>query len=304
MSLSKPLKNRSPAPPNAATPLELLLKNNKGALAVTYSLSLTEQLLTLCVPWAIGTTINGLLARDYKGLGLFALLWFVLVVLTTWRKMYDTRVFMRIYAALVAGVIDRQREAGTAQGKLVARSVLLREIVDFFERDVPNIFAMIITFAGSLIMLALFDWHVDVVALVMMLPVLALNALTWRPINRLNRSINNNLEAQTRIIRYGSFTRLTKHFRFLRLLRVKTSDIEARTWATIEVCVLSASLYVLIYTASLPAIQAGTIFSVVTYFWNFQESLDRLPVLLQSVSRVKDILHRISEKGALINEKT
>jgi hypothetical protein len=203
---------------------------------------------------------------------------------------------------LVTGVIERQREAGTSSGKLVARSVLLREIVDFFERDIPDIFALVIAFVGSLLMLALFDWHIDVVALVMMIPVLVLNGLTWRPISRLNHGINNNLERQTRMISNGSLTALAKHFRFLRLLRVKTSDIEAKTWVMIELCVLLASIYVLIYTASIPAIQSGTIFSIVTYFWNFQESLDRLPVLMQSVSRVKDILHRIGDNEALLGD--
>jgi hypothetical protein len=283
-------------------PLLILLKKNRRPLALTYGLTLVEQLLALLVPWAIGIAINGLLVHDYDGLFVFVSLWVSLVLLTVGRKMYDTRVFMRIYAALVTGVIERQREAGTSSGKLVARSVLLREIVDFFERDIPDIFALVIAFVGSLLMLALFDWHIDVVALVMMIPVLVLNGLMWRPINRLNHGINNNLERQTRMISHGSLTALAKHFRFLRLLRVKTSDIEAKTWVMIELCVLLASIYVLIYTASIPAIQSGTIFSIVTYFWNFQESLDRLPVLMQSVSRVKDILHRIGDNDTLLED--
>ncbi len=288
--------------PSSYSPLAVLLKSNRRALGLTYALSLVEQLLALLVPWAVGIAINGLLGHEYNGLFIFVTLWLSLALLTAGRKMYDTRVFMRIYAALVTGVIGRQREDGTQSGKLVARSGLIREVVDFFERDIPDIFAMVIAFIGSLVMLFLFDWRIDLVALVMMVPVLAMNGLMWRPINRLNHSINNNIEHQARVIRYGSLTQLAKHFRFLRFLRVKTSDIEARTWVMIELCVLLASIYVLIYTATRPDIQAGTIFSVVTYFWNFQESLDRLPILMQSVSRVKDILHRIGESSAGLEE--
>lgn len=154
---------------NSYNPLAMLLKNNRGSLGLTYGLHLVEQLLALLVPWAIGIAINGLLVNEYDGLIIFVGLWLVLVLLTAGRKMYDTRVFMRIYAALVTGVISRQREAGTSPGKLVARSVLIREIVDFFERDIPDIFAMVIALIGSLVMLALFDWHIDLVALVMMI---------------------------------------------------------------------------------------------------------------------------------------
>ncbi len=284
-----------PTPEQLANPLSVLLRNNRGALAFTYLLSLLEQLMTLLLPWAIGVAINDLLTRSYQGMTLFVALWVLLTGLMVGRKMYDTRIFMRIYAQLVTDVTTQQRAAGAETGRLVGRSVLIREIVDFFERDIPDVFAMVIAFVGSLVMLAVFDWRIAGVALLMLIPVLSLNGLMWRPFNRLNRSINNNLERQSQVISRGSLAQMHRHFRFLRLLKVKTSDIEARTSGGIELFVVVASLFVIIYTAQMPGIQAGTIFSVVTYFWNFQESLDRLPILMQSVSRVKDIVRRIGE---------
>jgi hypothetical protein len=144
-------------------------------------------------------------------------------------------------------------------------------------------------------MLTLFDWHITLIAVVMLIPVLALNVTLWRPINRINRSLNNSLERQTRVINKGSETRLWRHFSFLRFLRVKNSDIEGRTWLMIELFVVLASVNVFMYTTAMPGIEAGTVFSTVTYFWEFQGSLDRLPILMQSVSRVKDILYRIGQ---------
>jgi ABC-type multidrug transport system fused ATPase/permease subunit len=275
--------------------LAVLLSKNRFKLGLTYGLSLSEQLLALLMPLAIGEAINGLLGHDYWPLGLFIGLWLVLAVMTAGRKMYDTRVFMGIYVAVVTQVIKQQRAVGTPTSKLVARSMLIREVVDFLERDIPDIFAMVITFIGSLVMLFLFDWHVASAALLLLIPVLLLNGWLWKPINRLNRSINNNLERQARIINQGSLLRLGQHFNFMRFLRVNTSDIEARTWMLIELFVVAATIYVFVYTAQTPGIEAGTIFSIVTYFWNFQGSLDRLPILMQSVSRVKDILRRIRE---------
>jgi hypothetical protein len=219
----------------------------------------------------------------------------VLAALTVGRKMYDTRIFMSLYAKLAARVIEQQRVLGTSTSKLVARSTLIREAVDFLERDIPDIVAMLITFVGSLVMLMLFDWHIVAAAVLMLIPVLLLNGLLWKPINRLNRSINNNLERRATLIHQGSLLRLQKHFHFMRFLRVKTSDLEARTWGLIELFVVIATIYVFVYTAQTPGIEAGTIFSIVTYFWNFQGSLDRLPILMQSVSQVKDILRRIRE---------
>jgi ABC-type multidrug transport system fused ATPase/permease subunit len=281
--------------PEKPSLLAILLSKNRIKLGLTYGLSLSEQLLALLMPLVIGEAINGLLGHDYWPLGLFIGLWLVLAVMTAGRKMYDTRVFMGIYVAVVTQVIKQQRAVGTPTSKLVARSMLIREVVDFLERDIPDIFAMVITFIGSLVMLFLFDWHVASAALLLLIPVLLLNGWLWKPINRLNRSINNNLERQARVINQGSLLRLGQHFNFMRFLRVNTSDIEARTWMLIELFVVAATIYVFVYTAQTPGIEAGTIFSIVTYFWNFQGSLDRLPILMQSVSRVKDILRRIRE---------
>lgn len=272
-----------------------LLAQYRGRLSLTYGLSITEQVLGLLLPLAIGNAINGLLGNDFLPLSLFIGLWLVLTALTVGRKMYDTRVFMSLYAQLATRVIEQQRALGTSTSKLVARSTLIREAVDFLERDIPDIVAMLITFVGSLVMLMLFDWHIVAAAVLMLIPVLLLNGLLWKPINRLNRSINNNLERRATLIHQGSLLRLQQHFRFMRILRVKTSDLEARTWGLIELFVVAATIYVFVYTAQTPGIEAGTIFSIVTYFWNFQGSLDRLPILMQSVSRVKDILRRIRE---------
>ncbi|QTR46601.1 hypothetical protein J9253_01175 [Thiothrix litoralis] len=272
-----------------------LLKANRGKLGLTYALSLGTQLLALLVPLAIGEAINGLLVHEYTSLGLFVGLWMVLAGMTVGRKMYDTRVFMGIYTAVVPKVIQQQRAMGMATSKLVARSMLIREVVDFMERDIPDVFSMVITFIGSLIMLMLFDWHIALAATLMLIPVLALNGSLWRPIQRLNRSINNNLERQAQVINQGSLLRLEQHFRFTRFLRIKTSDIEAGTGGIVELFVVVVTIYVFTFTTQTPGIEAGTVFSIITYFWNFQGSLDHLPTLMQSISRVKDILRRIRE---------
>lgn len=240
--------------------LAILLSKNRFKLGLTYGLSLSEQLLALLMPLAIGEAINGLLGHDYWPLGLFIGLWLVLAVMTAGRKMYDTRVFMGIYVAVVTQVIKQQRAVGTPTSKLVARSMLIREVVDFLERDIPDIFAMVITFIGSLVMLFLFDWHIASAALLLLIPVLLLNGWLWKPINRLNRSINNNLERQARVINQGSLLRLGQHFNFMRFLRVKTSDIEARTWVLIELFVVAATIYVFVYTAQTPELRQGQSF--------------------------------------------
>lgn len=279
----------------AQTTLRGLWARYKGPLSLTYALSLFEQWLNLLNPWAIGWAIDDLLARSHVGLMAFVGLWVVHAAVGVGRKAYDTRVFMMIYGHLAAGVVERQHKGGTHTGKLIARAALMREIVDFFERDIPQLFAMAITFFGSLAMLGWYDPHLALVALAMLVPVLTLNGLAWRPLHRLNRAINDTLERQAAVIGAGKSGRLLQHFLRLRFLRVKGSDIEARSWGLIEIFVVIATVYVLTYAANKESIQAGTLYSVITYFWDYQGSLDRLPILVQSSSKVRDIIRRIED---------
>lgn len=181
-----------------------LLENNKPALQWTYLLSLTEHILLLLVPWAIGNAINDLLQNHYQGLVFFVALWLLHTLLGVGRKMYDTRAFMRIYTGLVIQVVGQQRASGIATSVLLGRTALIREIVDFLERDVPEIFSMVISFFGSLLMLLLYEKQVAILALIMLAPVLTLNLLLWKPIQRLNRAINNTLERQAKIVSQGA----------------------------------------------------------------------------------------------------
>ncbi|MDD5033377.1 MAG: ABC transporter six-transmembrane domain-containing protein [Methylococcaceae bacterium] len=278
-----------------STTLGRLWARYKGPLSLTYVLSLCEQSLDLLNPWAIGWAIDDLLGGRHTGLMVFVGIWVIHGLVGVGRKTYDTRVFMMIYGHLAADVVERQHKGGTQTGKLIARAALMREIVDFFERDIPQLFAMAITFFGSLAMLGWYDRHVALVALAMLVPVLTLNGLAWRPQHRLNRAVNDTFERQATIIGEARSGRLIQHFLRLRFLKVKGSDIEARTWGMIEIFVVIATVYVLTYMASQQSIQAGTLYSVITYFWDYQGSLDRLPILVQSVSRVKDVMRRIEE---------
>ncbi|MFZ1386224.1 MAG: ABC transporter six-transmembrane domain-containing protein [Thiolinea sp.] len=271
------------------------LKQYRGPLALTYSLSLIQQLLGVAFPGLIGWAINDLLVNSYRGLIVMCLAWFLLSLIMASRMMYDTRVFMRIYTQITHTVIVQQKASGVDSSKLMARSVLLKETIDFFERDVPSIISITISFIGSLAMLALFNLHISLVALLMLIPVSLLNINLWKPMHRLNRSLNNNLERQVRVIETGTPAYIDRHFEFLRFLKIKLSDIEARNLGLTECFVIGVTAYIFIYTAKIPQIEAGTIFSVVTYFWSFQGSMDRLPMLLQSISRVKDVLRRIAE---------
>lgn len=147
---------------NTSPTLKKLFQAHRYQISVTYLLTLLENLFQLLYPWAIGIAINGLLLNKYLTLTPLFVIWFAHIITGIIRQVYDTRIFTTIYSNLVTSVILEQDKRGVATSKIVARSDLSRELVDFYERDFPNIITTLFGFFGALVMLFFlrsFDWY-------------------------------------------------------------------------------------------------------------------------------------------------
>jgi hypothetical protein len=72
------------------------------------------------------------------------------------------------------------------------------------------------------------------------------------------------------------------------------SDTEAILYGAIFFVLLGMILFNLRVATALPGASAGTIFSVVSYSWEFVESALALPITLQSWTRLSEIMARIN----------
>jgi hypothetical protein len=52
-------------------------------------------------------------------------------------------------------------------------------------------------------------------------------------------------------------------------------------------------MVILIRTVSLSRIQPGDIYAIISYAWNYRQSLDIIPTLVQQLSRLQDIGDRM-----------
>jgi len=58
---------------------------------------------------------------------------------------------------------------------------------------------------------------------------------------------------------------------------------------------IGLSAAVILRVASLHRIQPGTIYAILAYLWNFIASLNNVPMLVQQLSRLKDIATRMEQ---------
>ncbi|MFT3927067.1 MAG: ABC transporter six-transmembrane domain-containing protein [Myxococcales bacterium] len=281
-----------------ASSLGNLLRAFRGRIALTYAITLVENVLSLLYPFTTGLAVNGLLAGEGPtALWPLVAIWGFHVVLGAARQAYDTRIFASLYAELATDTVLRQRTAGIATAEIAARVGMARDAVTFFESELPNLASSAIGLVGSLGMLLVYDLPAGFWVLSLVLPVSAVYLRFGRRAKALNARLNDETEREVELIAHAPHAQLAAHFARFRGLRVALSDAEARSWSAVEACSIVAVVAVLLRTAELPQMAAGDLYAVLAYVWRVLEALDHAPLLVQRVGRLLDVRGRL-ELGA------
>jgi ABC-type multidrug transport system fused ATPase/permease subunit len=256
--------------------------------------TLLENVFYLLYPWTTGVAIDGLLAgRGPRSLVPLVAVWGLHIVVGAVRQVYDTWVFARIHAEVATGAVARQRAAGVGTTEIAARSVMSRELVDFFEREVPTIATATLGLVGGIAMLFYYDRVVGLIVALLMIPVLAVYAAMGRRAHALNKDLNDETEREVDLIARGRLGPLASHFRRRGRLRVRLSNVEAASWSLVELFSITAVVMVLLRATGLPGVQAGELYAMLAYVWRVLECLDQVPLLVQRLARLLDIRRRL-----------
>ncbi|MBU0557517.1 MAG: ABC transporter six-transmembrane domain-containing protein [Alphaproteobacteria bacterium] len=266
---------------------------HKPALAFTYGLTLTENVAVLLYPAMIGRAIDGLLADDRSELVVLAAVMASHLAIGIGRHMFDTRVFSRIYADLAGDMVLRQRAGGASVEQVAARVLLSREIIDFWQSEVPAIATALVSFIGAVMLLPLLSIPVGVAAIATLLPIAGANWWFAHRSLRLNRALNDVLEREVAVVATAPPRRVHGHFARLTRWRVRVSDAEAATWGIVELATIGLVIAALLILAEVPGATVGTIFAVLGYVLAFGDAIDDLPNIVQNIARVRDIVGRV-----------
>ncbi len=265
----------------------------RRAVAGTYALTLGENLCTLAYPALTGWAVDGLLRHDYAGLAALIAVWLVHLVIAFVRQRYDTRVFMGLYAHLAVHTVAAQKRRGHNTSVVSARVEMIRDIVTFFETDVPAMMHQVVAVVGSLVMLFTYDVDAGWVAMTVLLPMGLVNAWYWRRAVRLHAGLNDQVEHEVDDIASGRILRLRRHFGRVRRWRVRMSDSESWTWAVTELATIVALVVILVDFTQSPSFSTGAIYAVLAYVYDYLDGLDHAPTLVNNLARLKDVRARL-----------
>jgi len=270
-----------------------IIRSERGAVAVTYSLTLVENACMLAYPALTGLAVDDLLKREYRGLYALVAVWLLHLAISFGRQRYDTRVFMRLYARIASHMVGEQHGKGHGTSAVSARVEMVRDIVAFFETEVPAMVHHAIAVVGSLVMLFIYDVDAGFIAMTVLLPMALVNGWYWRKAVRLNQGINNQIEREVDDIVSGRPFRIRRHFFLLRRWRVMLSDAESWTWALTELGTIVALIFILVDFTRSPSFTAGAIYAVLAYVYDYLEGLNHVPTLVNNLARLKDVRTRL-----------
>lgn len=278
--------------------LHQLFRKYRGRISLTYGLFLVENVLKLLRPLALGLAINDLLQASSQGLIVLIGLLLVYALLSILRRMYDTRAFTSIYTELAAQLVEQQRRLQEPVSRIAARSTMSRSYVDFFERDVPLVVNSIFSVTGAAVLLAWYDPVLVFLCLALLLPAGLLNWLYSRKALVLHERLHDQLEHEIHVIGRGQMQDIRAHYQQVASWRIRLSDLEALNVGGMEVFILAVTAAALLYYCGSAAANPGSIFAVFRYLMMFIMGLDSLPMLVQQISRLRDINRRLGSSSA------
>ncbi len=290
------LKNAAPAAVSnsAVKTLKLLGQRHSRKLILTFLLVAAENITMLLYPLLAGYAINAIVTGQALHAVLYAVMVFVMWAIGAARRSIDTRTFARIYAELAVPVIIAQREEQHSASTIAARVALSREFVDFFEKHLPVLVTSVASIIGAAVMLLLLQFWTGVACLF----ILAFFALFLPGFSSRNEALflrlNDRLEKEVAFVNSASRRSLSRHYDVLARLRIKLSDREAFGYlaiGTVTAILFASTILTMSFEGGL---DAGHIYSVMTYMWMFAMSLDDGPQLLEKYSQLKDIGKRVN----------
>jgi hypothetical protein len=263
-------------------------------LLVTYALFNVENVAAVATPWALGCAIDGLLRSSSGGLVIFAAQQLLFLMLGTVRRTYDARVFAAIYSDLATRLVQEQRGRKVEVSRIAARSALSREVVSFFEKDVPFALQALYATAGGLVMLVFHDAMLLPLGLILMVPVCLVSRIYGRKTYFLNGRLNDELEREVDMIREESSLSIRAHFDRVGGWHIRLANWEALNFGLLDLCTVGLLGGTLARSCLSGPTDPARILMIFGYVQIFSSGLLSMPMLVRQLSRLRDICRRLA----------
>ena len=277
--------------------LRTMFRDNWKSIIFSYSLFAINSTLMVVYPKVLGESIDHLIAKDYSYIWYLVSTFVAIMFFGYVSKIYDTKVFSRIYRRFASIETNNQIENDVETTKINGRLTLMRYIVQFFERDILIVLQTIIGLVGAIYFLSLVS--LTIVGLLIITSVLILGATFYYSprIAKVTSQYNDLSEDQTEVIGTRNLSAINNLLRRGQHLSLKLSGIDAKFSIWIQGIVYGSVTSLLTYYVMYNNVSVGSVFSTYRYMFDFCNSLLGLPTIITSYINIKDVIKRLDTEN-------
>jgi ABC-type multidrug transport system fused ATPase/permease subunit len=192
--------------------------------------------------------------------------WIILFVVSSCvgaiRRVYDTRIYTRMFADLSGEVVTQQLEQGEDLSKIAGRSSLAWQNIEFFQYNLPEFIEQLINVTGAVSALALFDWRMAVVGGSIVLFVMLTSRFYMRRIAKYQTVLNDMHEQEYNTFATKDPRVIKQYYTDISALEIKFSNLSATSYGILRVLLLIMFLTTLYISLDLDRFTIGEIYSI------------------------------------------
>ena len=271
-----------------------LVRRYRLPIAGTLALLALENGLAIAIPYVLGLAIDGLIAGRIREWNLFLAVSVATLAIAVARRVYDTRLYARIYREVGDETAGRELARGAGIAQVTARVNFVKDFTDFFEIMLPAALISAFMLAGSAAMLAVISPTLGLATLVVAALVALIFIASRKRIQRLNASLNDEMERQVDQLRELA-ARRTAHFHALSSWRIALSNLEARNFGVVQALTTLLVAGALVQLIWFENSSEGQVFAALTYLLQFSQAAILLPFTYQEYLRTSEIAARLSK---------
>ena len=269
-----------------------IFKEHKYQLLLIYFYLFVAQSLILLEPYVLGKMIDGLLNKQY--MWMFTFLGIVLIenILIFRRMVYDTKIYTKIYNNIVLKYLKREKDSN--HSSKIARTELSNNIINFLESDVHFYIYAILTLIGSLAFIFMNSAITGLIVIASIAPICTIVYFLYKKIAQSTRITHDHYERKIEILSDNDDVKVETFFKRRRKILIYGSTLQGKNWTalnSIKSVFLVIALFVFTHNST---ISQGETVSMYAYINQFLISLMSIPISIETFTRMKDIIKRIS----------
>lgn len=269
-----------------------IFKEFRYSLLLIYFYIFGAQILFLVEPYVLGKMIDGLLVHNYLWLVVFFSVAVLENILMYKRMVFDTKVYTSIYNKVIFQYLktDKTSEASAK----IARTELAGNIINFLENDIQYFIMSIMSVIGTLFFVFLQDIAAGFIVAACVLPIAFIVKTLYKKIAQATKVGFNHYEQKVQILTEGDDIKVDTFFKRRRKVLIFGSTLQGKNWFSLNTTkTFFLVLALLVFTSGNVNLTQGQTVSMFSYINQFLISLLSIPIGVETLTRIKDVVGRI-----------